>query len=85
MALSIIGRVGWIDTSRLGQFILNCQDDKDGGITDSPRDMPNVYHTFFGLCGLSLIGHMKKIGSWGGAQYLHCRRALFGSWACVRK
>ncbi len=63
MALSIIGRVGWIDTSRLGQFILNCQDNKDGRIADRPRDMPDVYHTFFGLCGLSLIGHMKKIGS----------------------
>ena len=65
-ALSIIGRVGWIDTSRLGQFILNWQDDKDGGIADRPWDMPDVYHTFFGLCGLSLIGHMEKIGSRGG-------------------
>jgi len=25
-ALSIMGRVSWIDTSKLGQFILNCQD-----------------------------------------------------------
>jgi geranylgeranyl transferase type-2 subunit beta len=65
-ALSIIGRVGWIDTSRLGQFILNWQDDKDGGIADRPWNMPDVYHTFFGLCGLSLIGHMEKIGSRGG-------------------
>ncbi len=85
MALSIIGRVGWIDTSRLGQFILNCQDEEDGRIADRPRDMPYVYHTFFGLCGLSLIGHMEKSGSQGGAQYLHCRRASFGSWACVRR
>ncbi len=66
LALSIIGRVGWIDMSRLGQFILNCQDNKDGGIANRPRDMPDVYHTFFGLCGLSLIGHMEKIGSQGG-------------------
>ncbi len=83
MALSIIGWVGWIDMSRLGQFILNCQDDKDGGITDRPRDMPDVYHTFLGLCGLSLIGNMEKIGSRGGAQYLRCRRVLFRSWAFV--
>jgi hypothetical protein len=48
LALSIIGQVGWIDTSRLGQFIMNCQDNEDGGIADSPRDMPDVYHTFFG-------------------------------------
>ncbi len=66
MVLSIIGRVGWIDTSRLGQFILNCQDDKDGGIANRLRDVPDVYHTFFGLCRLSLIGHMEKIRSWGG-------------------
>ena len=52
--------------SRLGQFILNCQDDEDSGIADRPRDMPDVYHTFFGLCGLSLIRHMEKIGSQGG-------------------
>ncbi len=58
--------MGWIDTSRLGQFILNCQDDKDGEIADRPWDMPDVYHTFFGLCRLSLIGHMEKIGSRGG-------------------
>jgi geranylgeranyl transferase type-2 subunit beta len=64
-ALSIISWVGWIDTSRLGQFILNCQDDKDGGIANRPWDMPDVYHTFFGLCRLTLIGHMEKTGSWG--------------------
>ena len=61
-ALSIMGRVSWIDTSKLGHFILNCQDDDDGGIADRPQDMPDIYHTFFGLCGLSLIGHMDKIG-----------------------
>ncbi len=25
-----------------------------------------MYHMFFGLCGLSLIRHMEKIGSRGG-------------------
>ena len=39
-ALSIMGRVSWIDTSKLGQFILNCQDDDDGGIADRPQDIP---------------------------------------------
>ena len=67
--LSIMGRVSWIDTSKLGQFILNCQDDDDGGIADRPQDMPDVYHTFFGLCGLSLIGHMGKIGNREGRIY----------------
>ncbi len=50
----------------MGQFILNFQDEKDGGIADRPRDMRGVYHTFFGLYGLSLIGHMEKTGSRGG-------------------
>ena len=68
-ALSIMGRVDWINTSKLGQFILNCQDDEDGGIADRPMDMPDVYHTFFGLCGLSLIGHLEKIGDKEGRSY----------------
>jgi geranylgeranyl transferase type-2 subunit beta len=68
-ALSIMGRVSWIDTSKLGKFILNCQDDDDGGIADRPYDMPDVYHTFFGLCGLSLIGHLGKFGSKEGRTY----------------
>jgi geranylgeranyl transferase type-2 subunit beta len=68
-ALSILGSVNWIDTSKLGQFILNCQDEDDGGIADRPFDMPDVYHTFFGISGLSLIGHLDKIGSKDGKIY----------------
>ena len=55
----IMGRVSWIDTSKLGQFIRNCQDMMMGGIADRPQDMPDV----FGLCGPSLIGHMGKFGT----------------------
>ena len=54
-----MGRVSWIDTSKLGQFIRNCQDMMMGGIADRPQDMPDV----FGLCGPSLIGHMGKFGT----------------------
>lgn len=68
-ALSIMGRVGWINTAKLGKFILSCQDEDDGGIADRPQDMPDVYHTFFGLCGLSLIGHLEKIGTREGRKY----------------
>eukprot|EP00578_Thalassiosira_sp_NH16_P020015 CAMPEP_0181101674 /NCGR_PEP_ID=MMETSP1071-20121207/13890_1 /TAXON_ID=35127 /ORGANISM="Thalassiosira sp., Strain NH16" /LENGTH=416 /DNA_ID=CAMNT_0023184561 /DNA_START=102 /DNA_END=1352 /DNA_ORIENTATION=+ len=68
-ALSIMGRVSWINTSKLGQFILKSQDNDDGGIADRPQDMPDVYHTFFGLCGLSLIGHMGRIGDIEGRNY----------------
>jgi geranylgeranyl transferase type-2 subunit beta len=33
------------------------QDEDDGGISDRPDDMADVYHTFFGIAGLSLMGH----------------------------
>lgn len=68
-ALSILGRVNWIDVSKLGQFILNCQDEDDGGIADRPNDMPDVYHTFFGLSGLSLIGRLNEMGKLDGHIY----------------
>ena len=32
------------------------QDEEDGGISDRPEDMVDVYHTFFGIAGLSLMG-----------------------------
>ncbi len=89
-ALSIMGRVSWIDTSKLGQFILNCQDDEDGGIADRPQDMPDVYHTFFGICGLSLIGHMGKIGGRDGRVYrevdpIFALPSSSGGWDCGRR
>ncbi|KAL7490088.1 hypothetical protein ACHAW6_015815 [Cyclotella cf. meneghiniana] len=68
-ALSILGKVNWIDTSKLGLFILNCQDEDDGGIADRPNDMPDVYHTFFGLSGLSLIGKLSEFCGEHGLQY----------------
>ena len=32
------------------------QDEDAGGISDRPEDMADVYHTFFGIAGLSLMG-----------------------------
>ena len=32
------------------------QDEEEGGISDQPEDMADVYHTFFGIAGLSLMG-----------------------------
>ena len=29
---------------------------EEGGISDRPNDEPDVYHTFFGIAGLSLMG-----------------------------
>ena len=42
---------------------MKCQDDEDGGIADRPEDAADVYHTFFGICGLSLMEHLSKIGN----------------------
>jgi geranylgeranyl transferase type-2 subunit beta len=59
-ALSILGRVSWINGDKLATFILKCQDENDGGIADRPDDMADVFHTFFGIAGLSLLGHLHK-------------------------
>ena len=55
-SLKIINRMDWIHAAGLRRFILNAQDDEDGGISDRPSDMADVYHTFFGIAGLSLLG-----------------------------
>ncbi|KIZ06742.1 protein geranylgeranyltransferase typeII [Monoraphidium neglectum] len=55
--LAILGRLGWIDQGELTRFILWCQDEEDGGISDRADDMADVYHTFFGIAGLALMGH----------------------------
>jgi geranylgeranyl transferase type-2 subunit beta len=31
------------------------QDEHGGGISDRPEDACDVFHTFFGICGLSLM------------------------------
>ena len=44
--------------SVLGKLLmwLLLQDEVGGGISDRPEDMVDVYHTFFGIAGLSLMG-----------------------------
>jgi len=59
-ALSILGKVDWINRDKLAQYILKCQDVEDGGIADRPEDMADVFHTFFGIGGLSLLGHLHQ-------------------------
>ena len=54
--LSVLKRSHWIDRPALAKFILRCQDPQKGGISDRPNDEPDVYHTFFGVAGLSLMG-----------------------------
>jgi geranylgeranyl transferase type-2 subunit beta len=56
-SLEIIGRIEWIDRDALTRFILSCQDTETGGLSDRPNNMVDVWHTLFGLTGLSLLGH----------------------------
>ena len=53
----MLGRVHWMDKDAFAvRFIMLCQDSDDGGIADKPGNQPDVYHTFFGVAGLSLLG-----------------------------
>ncbi|KAL7273614.1 Rab geranylgeranyltransferase [Rhizina undulata] len=56
-SLAMIGRQHWIDKAKLVEFILQCQDPERGGIADRPGDMVDVFHTVFGVAGLSLLGY----------------------------
>lgn len=56
-SLSALNRLAWIDRPALAQFILGAQDPADGGISDRPDCMTDVYHTYFGIAGLSLLGY----------------------------
>lgn len=50
-----MGRLHWIDSKKLEQFILSCQDTETGGFSDRSGNMPDIFHTLFGLTGLSLL------------------------------
>ncbi|XP_059661412.1 geranylgeranyl transferase type-2 subunit beta 1-like [Cornus florida] len=54
-SLIMIDRVHWIDKQKLVRFILDCQDKENGGISDRPDDVVDVFHTYFGVAGLSLL------------------------------
>jgi geranylgeranyl transferase type-2 subunit beta len=55
-SLAMLDKLDWIDSQKLVSFIQECQDPDAGGIADRPGDMADVFHTFFGLAGLSLLG-----------------------------
>jgi geranylgeranyl transferase type-2 subunit beta len=59
--LAILDRLDWIDQSKLISFILHCQNEEQGGIADRPGDEADVFHTFFGICGLSFLGYSEKL------------------------
>ena len=61
-SLSILGKLAWIDGLKLRDFIVACEDPEAGGIADRPGNVGDVYHTFFGLCGLSLLEDAAEAG-----------------------
>lgn len=50
-----------IDKEALIQFILKCQDPA-GGMSDRPSDERDLYHTYFGLAGLNMLGYLDRKG-----------------------
>ncbi|PFH33629.1 putative Rab geranylgeranyl transferase type II beta subunit [Besnoitia besnoiti] len=61
-SLCIIGYLDWVDTEGLTEFILQAQDDEEGGIADRPGDVSDVFHTYFGIAALSLMQTVPGIG-----------------------
>lgn len=59
-SLSILGKMSWIDGDKLTHFILECQDPEDGGFADRPGNMGDIFHTFFAIAGLHLLGYFKR-------------------------
>ena len=53
----MIEKQDYINLDMLKCYILNCQDTDDGGFADRPGNETDVFHTFFGLTALSLMGH----------------------------
>jgi len=72
-SLAMLGKLHWIDATKLAMFILRCQvrshqrfhvdgsstvqDSEHGGLADRPGDAVDVFHTVFGVAGLSLLGY----------------------------
>jgi geranylgeranyl transferase type-2 subunit beta len=54
-SLVMLRRAHWIDRPALRRFVLRCQDAEHGGLSDRPEDAVDVFHTHFGVAGLSLL------------------------------
>lgn len=55
-SLTIMGRLHWISAEKLKQFILTCQDSETGGFADRTGNLPDIFHTLFGIGALSILG-----------------------------
>lgn len=52
----MIRRESWINYEALTEFICKSQDSDLGGISDRPGNEPDVFHSFFGIAAISLMG-----------------------------
>lgn len=75
-SLVMIKKSAWIDHKKLAEFILSAavkyprnstfennpfQDEEMGGIADRPGDIPDPFHTLFGIAGLSLLQYNNNL------------------------
>ena len=58
-SLASVNHLDHINSTKLEEFILKCQDIHDdiGGFADRPGDVGDVFHTLFGLTGLALLNY----------------------------
>eukprot|EP00897_Mesotaenium_endlicherianum_P003880 jgi/Mesen1/351/ME000001S02660 len=54
--LEMLGHVDLIDRNKLRTFLCACQNPHIGGFSKWPNSYPDVLHSFYGLCGLCLLG-----------------------------
>jgi geranylgeranyl transferase type-2 subunit beta len=56
-SLATLNHSNHINSSKLQEFILQCQDihGEMGGFADRPGDVGDIFHTLFGLTGLALL------------------------------
>ncbi|QSL64080.1 hypothetical protein MERGE_000235 [Pneumocystis wakefieldiae] len=54
-SLVMINRSHWINNEYLINFILSCQDFKNGGISERPEMQPDIFHTCFAILSLSIL------------------------------
>ncbi|CAH2353534.1 geranylgeranyl transferase type-2 subunit beta [[Candida] railenensis] len=64
-SLSILDKLSWIDDKKLKEYILGCQDELGGGFCDRPGNQTDVFHTCFGIAGLSLLESLEQDSAGG--------------------
>ena len=52
--------INLLDLQKLKAFIIGCQDNVNGGISDRSGNVVDIFHTCFGLSGMSLIEEVLK-------------------------